>query len=189
MIKNVLLPVIILTVIVGMSSCKQKAAVPPADPQTGKFNFGLLRYDSAALEYRLDSIHNRGLVFQFLITHAADNNTNFQLISYAFDTLGDYNNSWLPDTLRTITDSVPRTFEGRMVLGNTEITREQLYDVVRTPDGKRFSYDYMLFTPVLEGVFNHVVYRIRPIKNGRPAPGNNEKMQMTTCLPPARVWP
>ena len=64
----------------------------------------------------------------------------------------------------------------------------QLYDVLNKPDGKRVSYDYMLFTPVIEGVFNHLVYRIRPIKNGKPAEGNDGKMQITTPMPPSRLW-
>ncbi len=189
MIKFFLLPVATLLCFACFLSCRHSIPVSQLAESPGKMNFSLLRYDSAALEYRLDSIHNRGLVFQFLLNEAADNTAPFQLISYAFDTLGDYNNSWLPDTLRTVADSLPLHFEGRVTLGNTELTREQLYGVVRTPDGKRFNYDYVLFTPVADGVFNHVVYRIRPIKDGRPAVGNGEKMQITSPMPPSRVWP
>jgi hypothetical protein len=184
MIRNFLLLAAIVT---SFYSCKVKTAFPIVQ-STGKMNFAPLRYDSAALEYRLDSIHNRGLILQFCVTNAADNNTDFQLISYAFDTLGDHNNSWMPDTLRVVADSIPKNFQGSISLGNTEVTREQLYDVLNKPDGSRVSYDYMLFTPTVEGVFNHVVYKIRPIKNGKPAAGNNGKMQMTTPMPPSRVW-
>src|SRR4051812_26696967 len=80
-------------------ACNQPAALP-SPSAGGKMNFPCLRYDSAALEYRLDSIHNRGLILQVCLTDAGDNNTDFHLISYAFDTLGDHNNSWMPDTLR-----------------------------------------------------------------------------------------
>ena len=187
MIKNFLLFAAAIVFLSSFFSCRDKS-VPAGRNNAGKMNFASLRYDSAELEYRLDSIHNRGLVLQFCMTDAGNNNTDFHLISYAFDTLGDHNNSWMPDTLRAITDSVPKTFAGTVVLGNTEVTREQLYDVLNKADGTRVSYDYMLFTPVLEGVFHHVVYRMRPIKNGKPAEGNNEKMQMTTPMPPSRVW-
>lgn len=171
----------------GLYSCKHKPVSPPI-AVTGRMNFPSLRYDSAQLDYRLDSIQNRGLILQFYLADVGNNNSNFQLISYAFDTLGDHNNSWMPDTLRVITDSVPQVFDGKVIVGNTEVTREQLLDVLNKPDGKRVSYDYMLFTPVLEGVFHHMVYRIRPIKNGKPALGNEEKMQITTPMPPSRVW-
>lgn len=188
MIRTHRLPATLTICIIGLFSCRYHT-LPPALPQaTGKLNFAVLRYDSLALEYRLDSIHNRGLVLQLFVENAANNNSEFQLISYAFDTLGDHNNSWMPDTLRVVKDSLPKAFDGNIAIGNTEVTREQLYDVLNKPDGKRVSYDYMLFTPVLEGVFRHVVYRIMPVKNGRPAEGNSGKMQMTTPMPPSRVW-
>lgn len=182
------IPALLLLITAFILSCRDKAAPAPPDNHTGKFNFPVLRYDSAALEYRLDSIHNRGLILQFCLRSAADNNTSFQLISYAFDTLGDHNNSWMPDTLRAVADSVPKTFDGPVTLGNTEVTREQLYNVLNREDGKRVSYDYMMFTPVVEGVFRHVVYRIRPMKDGKPATGAGGRMQMTTPMPPSRVW-
>ena len=50
------------------------------------------------------------------------------MISYAFDTLRDYNNSWMPDTLRIIADSVPVNLDGRISMGNNEVTREQLLE-------------------------------------------------------------
>ncbi len=189
MIKN-LIPALCLILIAAFCSCKHRQSQQPGISAhgTGKMNFALLRYDSAELEYRLDSIHNRGLVLQFCLSNAGNNNSNFQLISYAYDTLSDFNNSWIPDTLRVVSDSLPRNFEGKLILGNNEVTREQLYDVLNKPDGKRVSYDYMLFTPVVEGVFHHVVYMIRPIKNGKPAEGTNGRMQMTSPRPPTRIW-
>jgi hypothetical protein len=153
---------------------------------SAKFNFAYLRYDSTALEYRLDSIHNRGLEFQFLILDAGTNNSAFQLISYAFDTLRDYNNSWIPDTLSIVADSTPVTFSERIAIGNNEITREQLLNVVRDNNGNRFAYDYLLFIPIVEGVFHHVVYRVRPVKNNQSVPGS--RTQMTSPMPPTRVW-
>lgn len=158
----------------------------PQAAATNKFNFAYLRYDSAALEYRLDSIHNRGLELQLILRDADNNNTSFQLISYAFDTLRDYNNSWMPDTLHIIADSVPINFTGKISIGNNEVTREQLLNVVRDDEGKRFAYDYLMFVPVVEEVFNHVVYRLRPVKNNKVVPGS--KMQMTSPMPPSRVW-
>jgi len=156
-------------------------------PQTtaGKYNFGVLRYDSVALEYRLDSIHNRGLVLQF-VTEAGNSADPFQVIAYAYDTMGDHNNSWMPDTLRVIRDSAAKTFNGKITIGNNEVTREQLLDVVRNPQGQRFAYDYVIFTPTVEGVFNHVVYMLRPYKSGKPVDGS--RMQMTSPMPPTRVW-
>jgi hypothetical protein len=153
---------------------------------TGKLNFGVLRYDSSALEYRLDSIHNRGLVLQFCTKQAGDNNTAFQLISYAFDTLKDYNNSWMPDTLAIIHDSLPKNFDLNVAFGNNEATREIIVNTVRDENGKRFSYDYVEFTPVVEGVFKHVVYRLKTIKNGKPT--EKGMHQMTSPMPPVRNW-
>lgn len=179
-----------LTVIISvifLLSCgrTEKPAAAPV-VQTNKFNFAYLRYDSSALEYRLDSIHNRGLELQLMLPEAGNNNTAFQLISYAFDTLRDYNNSWMPDTLAVIADSVPVNFAGKITIGNNEVTREQLLNVVRDSDGKRFSYDYLMFVPVVERVFNHVVYVLKPVKNNQVVPGS--KMQMTSPMPPTRVW-
>src|SRR5688572_22613097 len=110
MIKQLLSVLGLFLFTASLISCNDSRSTPPTPAPTGKFNFGVLRYDSAALEYRLDSIHNRGVVLQFCVTETADNNTAFQLISYAYDTLSDYNNSWMPDTLRIIYDSVPKTF-------------------------------------------------------------------------------
>lgn len=186
MIKKFPAGILILISAVFFFACRMPDTAPPAISATGKFNFGFLRYDSVALEYRLDSIHNRGLVMQFCLLKAEDNNTAFQLISYAYDTLNDHNNSWMPDTLKNVTDSVPRGFSGKITIGNNEVTREQLYNVVRDEKGNRFSYDYVLFIPVLEGVFNHVVYLMKPIKGDQQVPGT--KMQMTSPMPPARVW-
>lgn len=157
-----------------------------AAPNTNKFNFAYLRYDSSALEYRLDSVHNRGLELQLMLPDAGNNNTAFQLISYAFDTLRDYNNSWMPDTLYVIADSVPVNFTGQITIGNNEVTREQLLNVVRDDKGNRFAYDYVMFVPVVERVFNHVVYMLKPVKNNQVVPGS--KMQMTSPMPPTRVW-
>ena len=188
MIKHFLLPALMITSLTRLLSCSDHPVTPGQAGTDRKMSFPQLRYDSAALEYRLDSIHNRGLILQFTLGNTGSNNSAFQLISYAFDTLGDHNNSWMPDTLRIVQDSLPQVFSGTFVLGNTEITREQLYDVLNKPDGTRVSYDYLLLTPVVEGVFRHVVYRIWPVKNGRHAQGNNGKMQMTTPMPPSRVW-
>ncbi len=100
-------------------------------------------------------------MLQFCLTQANDNNTAFQLISYAYDTLNDHNNSWMPDTLRLIADSIPKNFSSNVIIGNNEVTREQLLNTVRDENGNRFSYDYVVFTPVVEGVFNHVVYMMK----------------------------
>jgi hypothetical protein len=168
-------------------SCSDNSPVTPAGQNnSGKYNFALLRYDSTALEYRLDSIHNRGLILQFMTREAGNNNTAFQLISYAFDTLNDYNNSWIPDTLAAVRDSAARNFAAAVALGNNEVTREQLLNTVRDENGERFSYDYVLFTPVVEGVFNHVVYTMQAYKNNQPA-GKGAK-QMTSPMPPVRNW-
>jgi hypothetical protein len=170
-----------------LCSCRsheQKQAPPVSD--TGKFNIAYLRYDSTAHEYRLDSVHNRGLELQFILRGAENNNTSFQLISYAFDTLRDYNNSWIPDTLGIIADSTPVNFTGRIAIGNNEVTREQLLNVVRNEKGERFSYDYVMFVPVVERVFNHVVYMLKPMKNNVQV--KDSKMQMTSPMPPTRVW-
>jgi hypothetical protein len=169
-----------------MISCGSHEETKTIIQSTGRFNFAYLRYDSTALEYRLDSIHNRGLELQMILRDAGNNNTAFQLISYAFDTLRDYNNSWMPDTLSIVQDSLPVNFTGRITLGNNEVTREQLLNVVRDRNGNRFSYDYVMFIPVVERVFNHVVYMLKPIKNNVQVPGSN--MQMTSPMPPTRVW-
>jgi hypothetical protein len=183
--KPILSLLVLISSIVFLSCGADEETATPA-VNTGKFNFAYLRYDSAALEYRLDSIHNLGLELQFISRDAGDNNTAFQLISYAFDTLRDYNNSWMPDTLAIVADSLPVTFSDKITMGNNEITREQLYNVVRDENGRRFAYDYVLFIPVVERVFNHVVYRLRPMKDNQPVPGS--KMQMTSPMPPTRVW-
>jgi hypothetical protein len=180
-----ILPAALILVLI-ISSCGSDRTVQPAKTVSGKFNFGVLRYDSAALEYRLDSIHNRGLVIQFVLTEVENNQSPFRLIAYAYDTLNDHNNSWMPDTIQVIRDSMPRSFSGKAAIGNNEVTREQLYNVVRDAEGKRVSYDYVLFTPVVEGVFNHVVYMMTAMKNNKPAIGG--KMQMTSPMPPTRNW-
>jgi len=181
------LPVLALMItLVSLISCKEQKNRADLPVATGQFNFGVLRYDSVALEYRLDSVHNRGLVLQFMANNAADANSAFQLIAYAYDTLNDHNNSWMPDTLRLIRDSLPVNFSGNITIGNNEITREQLFNVVRDAEGKRFSYDYVVFTPVVEGVFNHVVYMLHPVKDNKPVQG--AKKQMTSPMPPARNW-
>lgn len=179
---------IIIAPVVFFLSCggRTEKQTPVAVAETGKLNFAYLRYDSAALEYRLDSVHNRGLEFQFMLRDAGNNNTAFQLISYAFDTLRDYNNSWMPDTLHIIADSVPVNLSGRITMGNNEVTREQLLNVVRDDNGKRFAYDYLMFVPVVEKVFNHVVYMLKPVKDNKIVPGS--KMQMSSPMPPTRVW-
>ena len=114
--KHLILPLSLICFCFFMScgSHEKPATVTPA---SGKFNFAFLRYDSTALEYRLDSVHNRGLELQLLLRDAGNNNTAFQLISYAFDTLRDYNNSWIPDTLSIVQDSLPVNFTERIVLG------------------------------------------------------------------------
>ena len=185
MIKYLLFGTICFLFIV---SCENKTPnqLPVTTQSNGKLNFGVLRYDSAYLEYRLDSIHNRGLVLQLCTKQAGDNNTAFQLISYAYDTLNDFNNSWMPDTLAIISDSIPRNFDGNITIGNNEATREVLLNTVRDEKGNRFSYDYVEFTPVVEGVFKHVVYMLKTVKNGR----HTEKglQQMTSPAPPTRNW-
>jgi hypothetical protein len=186
MLKKLFLTLPFSFTIIVFFACNDKPDAPPVQ-KTGKLNFAFLRYDSAALEYRLDSLQNRGLVLQPITTNAGNNNTAFQLIAYAYDTLGDYNNSWLPDTLRIIKDSAYKTFEKMLLFGNTEISREQLYDVLNDASGKRISFDYMLFTPVDEGIFNHLVYMIQPYKNGHPA-ANGGKKQITVPIPPGRTW-
>ncbi len=176
-----------LFIITFFTYCGNHSSAPTINTHhSAKYNFGILRYDSAALEYRLDSIHNRGLIFQFCLKEASDNNTAFQLISYAYDTLNDHNNSWMPDTLALIYDSVPKNFQSVVAMGNTEATREILLNTVRDENGQRFSYDYVEFTPVVEGVFRHVVYYLKAVKNGQPTPKGLR--QMTSCVPPSRNW-
>jgi hypothetical protein len=183
--KHLILPLSLINILFFIS-CGSHEAPETIIPNTGRFNFAYLRYDSAALEYRLDSVHNRGLELQFVLRDASNNNTAFQLISYAFDTLRDYNNSWIPDTLSVLKDSLPVNFSDMITIGNNEVTREQLLNVVRDGNGKRFSYDYVMFVPVVERVFNHVVYMLKPMKNNVQVPGS--KMQMTSPMPPTRVW-
>ena len=81
---------------------------------------------------------------------------------------------------------MPVNLSDRISLGNNELTREQLLNVVRDKDGNRFAYDYVMFIPVVERVFNHVVYMLKPMKNNAQVPGS--KMQMTSPMPPTRVW-
>ncbi|HUQ64974.1 MAG TPA: hypothetical protein VM101_02395 [Flavitalea sp.] len=183
--RHFLLPVIFISILFFIA-CGSHQQSQSTVHNNGKFNFAYLRYDSAAVEYRLDSIHNRGLEFQMILRDAGNNNTAFQLISYAFDTLRDYNNSWMPDTLSILDDSLPVNFTNRISLGNNEVTREQLLNVVRDENGKRFSYDYVMFVPVVEEVFNHVVYMLKAMKSNAQVPGS--KMQMTSPMPPTRVW-
>jgi hypothetical protein len=183
--KYIPLPACVISLLLFFSCGSHQEKQTPIH-NTGKFNFAYLRYDSTALEYRLDSVHNRGLELQFILRDAGNNNTAFQLISYAFDTLRDYNNSWIPDTLSILTDSLLINFTDKITLGNNEVTREQLLNVVRDENGKRFSYDYVMFVPVVERVFNHVVYMLKPMKNNVQVPGS--KMQMTSPMPPTRVW-
>jgi hypothetical protein len=183
--KHFILPLRLISFLF-LVSCASREKPEINIPVTGKFNFAYLRYDSTALEYRLDSVHNRGLELQMILRDAGNNNTAFQLISYAFDTLRDYNNSWIPDTLAILKDSVPVNFTDRITLGNNEVTREQLLNVVRDENGNRFAYDYVMFVPVVERVFNHVVYMLKPMKNNAQVPGS--KMQMTSPMPPTRVW-
>lgn len=186
MIKQ-LLPAFGLILITSfIFSCNDGGGTPPPPVATGKFNFGVLRYDSAALEYRLDSIHNRGLVLQFVAREIADNNTAFQLISYAYDTLNDHNNSWMPDTLHIIGDSLPKNFTGKATIGNNEVTREVLLNTVRDEKGNRFAYDYIQFTPVVEGVFKHVVYMMKTVKDGKET--ELGLRQMSSPMPPSRNW-
>lgn len=186
MIKLLLNTFGLILVTVIIFSCNDSESTVPTPVATGKFNFGVLRYDSAAVEYRLDSIHNRGLVLQFCLKETANNNTAFQLISYAYDTLNDHNNSWMPDTLNIINDSVPKSFAGKVTMGNNEITREILLNTVRDEKGNRFSYDYIQFTPVVEGVFRHLVYMMKTVKNGKET--ELGLRQMTSPMPPTRNW-
>ena len=92
----------------------------------------------------------------------------------------------MPDTLSILQDSMPVNFSDGITLGNNEVTREQLLNVVRDENGNRFSYDYVMFVPVVERVFNHVVYMLKPMKNNVQVPGS--KTQMTSPMPPTRVW-
>ena len=92
----------------------------------------------------------------------------------------------MPDTLHIINDSTPINVTDRITLGNNEVTREQLLNVVRNEKGERFAYDYVMFIPVVERVFNHVVYMLKPVKNNVQVPGS--KTQMTSPMPPTRVW-
>lgn len=186
MIKQLLLASGLILFSIVFFSCSDSRSTQPPPDVTGKFNFGVLRYDSADLEYRLDSIHNRGLALQFCLKETSDNNTAFQLISYAYDTLNDFNNSWVPDTLAIISDSVPKNFTGKVAIGNTEVTREILLNTVRDENGKRFAYDYVQFTPVVEGVFRHVVYMMKTVKNGKET--ELGLRQMSSPAPPTRNW-
>jgi len=169
-------------------SCNDTILTAEKPTPGNKMQFACLRYDSAAIEYYLDSIHIRGFSMQFYLPEAGNNHTAYQLISYAFDTLGDYRNSWIPDTLHVESDSAARSFEGRVIMGNNEVTRQQINDVLNDESGKRISYDYILLEPTVEKLFHHLIYTLKPIKNKRPATGNLGKMQISSPLPPARVW-
>jgi hypothetical protein len=183
------LAILITTLLIlSLAACSDNPQPAIINSDTNNVAFACVKYDSAALEYRLDSIQTRGFTMQFYLPEAANSKSAYQLISYAFDTLGDYPNSWIPDTLRVVTDSLPKSFSGRVILGNNEVTREQLYDVLNDEHGKRISYDYIVFTPTIDGNFNHLVYRIRAVKGNITAPGANGKTQISSPLPPARVW-
>lgn len=158
-----------------------------ADPNAA-IPFACLRYDSAQVEYRLDSIQNKGFILQPYLPDAADRSRPYQLIAYVLDTLENYPNSWIPDTLRVVADSLPRYFSGSVIVGNNELRREQLEDIINDKQGNRISYDYLVFTPVIEGNFNHLAYRIKPVKGNAIAAGNEGKMQMSSPQPPSHTW-
>ncbi|MBL7735834.1 MAG: hypothetical protein JNL51_10255, partial [Chitinophagaceae bacterium] len=110
-----------------------------ADPNAA-IPFACLRYDSAQVEYRLDSIQNKGFILQPYLPDAADRSRPYQLIAYVLDTLENYPNSWIPDTLRVVADSLPRYFSGSVIVGNNELRREQLEDIINDKQGNRISY-------------------------------------------------
>ena len=178
--------IILFTLAIGACNDKRQPAAKTSD--SNNVQFACVKYDSAALEYRLDTLQTKRFTMQFYLPEAGNIKSAYQLISYAFDTLGDYRNSWIPDTLRIVNDSLPKSFSERVILGNNEVTREQIYDILNDEQGKRISYDYIVFTPTVEGNFNHLVYRIRAVKGNTTAPGANGKTQISSPLPPARVW-
>ncbi|HRE52636.1 MAG TPA: hypothetical protein PK339_14535 [Flavitalea sp.] len=177
--------VFFLCLVAACGSAPEQPRQP--DPNTA-IPFACLRYDSAQVEYRLDSLQNRGFILQTYLPDAADRSRPYELIAYVLDTLDDYPNSWIPDTLRIVSDSLPKYFSGRVIVGNNEIRREQIEDIINDRHGNRISYDYLLFTPTVEGNFNHLVYWIKPIKGNAIAAGNEGKIQISSPQPPTHTW-
>jgi hypothetical protein len=153
---------------------------------TGILKFAYLRYDSAAIGKRLDSLQVKNFIMQFYLPETGNNRNVFQTVVFVQDSIGDYPNSWTPDTLEIVNDYNPISFSGKMFVGNNEISREQFDNILTDITGKKFSFDYILFKPVLEGVFYHVVYQLQLVKNNTILSGSNYKIQMSTPTPPER---
>jgi hypothetical protein len=170
-----------------MIGCNNKDQGPQAVNESElPIVFPVLRFDSAALHARFDSAQIQGYILQPYLPPMTSDQMQIQLIAYAVDSLGDYQNSWIPDTLRPVTDSAVKLFRQRIALGNSEITKEQLMQVVYDAQGRKLSYDYVVLVPAIEEVFHHLTYRIQAYKGKEKI--NNGRMQMTTPIPPSRRW-
>lgn len=172
-----------LIIILSVVSCG------PSGP-SGKIKFASLRYDSTVIaNWMAEGKKTKRFFFQFYTPQVEKPKESFQLVSYVLDSAGAYSNGASPDTLAIVTDSIPKIFTDKAVLGNNELSRRKIELLITNPAGTRISFDYLLFVPKLLKSNNHVVYDIKIIKDKKvvPAamPGVQSGDEETKPSPPA----
>ena len=195
--SNHFLPVIasIFVLTIFFSSCANDNKTPLASdsPEKKEFKMNCVRLERAQLQAWVDSGWTRPgtpgkintLLLQFYSADAAGIATNMQLTSYPGSSATDFRTNG--NALLAIdTTCKPKTFNGKVILANNQISFDALK--VFNADGTLKEFEYIRFTPQsFSQISEYITFNAEVIKSGGGVEsdlGGPTKPCPPVCCPP-----
>jgi hypothetical protein len=123
---------------------------------TSRIKIGSVKLPMSVVDKWLGNTSASEFVFQFS-TPNFKSGEPLQLVMYVMDDKGNCLNANNPDLLET---KASKTFDESGILGNNTLTRDQLKNAVDDTSSHARQYDYILFTPVIDESYHHIVYNL-----------------------------
>ncbi|MEO6220543.1 MAG: hypothetical protein ABIO81_08955 [Ginsengibacter sp.] len=169
--------------ILSFMGCNQtnKSNLSTSDSLDISIKFAPVKYPVKDINMLLDSPKLNHFILQY-VSPTGSYQDPFTLVSYARDSTGGFINT-AGYNLEPLDTLNPKTFNGKMTLGNLRVSRASIDSLLTTKKGQRIKDGYLLFTPKLDNdyIFYNIVVQGSSISND----SNLIKITRARPCPPA----
>ncbi len=146
---------------------------------TSKIKIGSVKLPESVVKKWLSDSTASQFVFQYSTSNFKADQP-LQLVMYVIDINGNCLNPKNPDVLET---KAGHEFDEPAILGNNTLTRDEIKNTPIDSSGHAIHYDYILFTPVIDSVYHHIVYDLDFYVHEAKLPTFTKIYQTNPCPP------
>ncbi|MDQ6903215.1 MAG: hypothetical protein M3139_09410 [Bacteroidota bacterium] len=124
-----------------------------------------------------------GAVKEFVFQFSTPNfkaDKPLKLAMYVQDENGTWLNAMDPYMLEI---NACTKFDKAAILGNNTVTPVKLLEAIKDSSGNKRKYDYILFTPLIDSVYHHIIYDFHLYLEGKKLPSFVINNQTNPCPP------